>query len=120
MLTRPALGSEENDTSECVVFLRRGVSTLGGRLGIDVLADQGNALGQAVIQPHHTRRVALEQQWICIYLTRLFIVGKLEIRNAIAETDLQLVEFIGRLNVAAVGLARVAGGGGRQNEQARR
>src|ERR1700730_8705275 len=53
--------SEENNTADDhIVFLGR-VSVPSLRLGVAVLSDQRYALGQAVIDPAHHGRIALEQ-----------------------------------------------------------
>src|SRR6266851_6112633 len=104
-------GSEENDAADRVVLFSRRIAAPGLGLGIDVFADQSHTLRQAVIEAENARRVALEQQRVCVYLARIFIIGELQIRYAVAETDFELVEFVGRLHVAAVGLALGAGRG---------
>src|SRR6266851_5649374 len=104
-------GSEENDAADRVVLFSRRIAAPGLGLGIDVFADQGHTLRQAVVQPENARLVALEQQRIRVYLTWIFIVGELQIGYAVAEADFELVELVGPLHVAAVGLALGAGRG---------
>lgn len=84
---------------------------------MDELADQSDALRQAAIRAQDTRRVALEQ--IVGGLAGLLIVGQLQIRCAVAQTQFYFVEFAGLLYVTTVGFAFVAGSGSRQNVQAR-
>src|SRR5450432_2981935 len=96
--------SKEQNASQRDIVLLDGAAVPGFGLGGDVFAHQRYALGEAVIHTDDSGLVALEQ----VVAGGCFIRGELEVGDAVAEAEFQLVHFIGRLHVAAVGLAGVA------------
>src|ERR1700722_466548 len=89
--------SEEQNSAGCDVLLLRLFAVPGPRLGVDELAHQRQALGEAVVDTEHTRLVLAHEiarghaggQPPCGDAVDLLVAREFELRDTVAHTDLQ-------------------------------